>query len=124
MYYPVLPPPFITKNVSCLLQVFLDLPLSGVLTRKINYDHSHDLWHKVTICESRSQQQRRLVFQLLNTSPDEVKDFNEKLNGVFEKILSTHTEEKEEGEKGWLAQEGRENPAIQYEEGPETRAEG
>ena len=113
-------------NVICWFQLFLDLHLSGVLTGKLTYGCSNDTWHEVTIRDGNTQQLHQLSFNLKTSpsDPSEVRDFNKKLHEVFEIIQSTGTETKKERAEDLLAQEGRENPAIQYEEGPETRAEG
>ena len=83
------------------MQVFLDLPLSGVLTGKVIYEHKHNLWHEVTICDASGKPARRLVLQLTSSrsNPDKARVFNEKLSRVFEIIRSTHAEEKEGGER-------------------------
>ena len=93
----------------------MDLPLSGILARKLTYSRNHNQWHEIAIGDGSVHPPQRLVFNLKSSpfSPGEVEDFNNKLNDVFEVIGRSDRAEGEEGENSLLIYFGEENPAIQ-----------
>ncbi|XP_076470745.1 ranBP-type and C3HC4-type zinc finger-containing protein 1-like isoform X2 [Babylonia areolata] len=81
--------------------VFLDLPLSKVLSGDIKYDINKQ-WHQLTVQSSGVHPPRHLVFLLHSPSSDhkEAKDFNSKLEAVLEEILTAHTSQGEKAAQG------------------------
>lgn len=95
------------------LQIFLCIPLTGILSGELTYDNSNPRWHEVTVSINK-EQTRRLIFKL-NSTPEAI-DFNLHLEAALEETLqsvgeksSTFTtceevfdENVQTKERGWL----------------------
>ncbi|KAK7115205.1 hypothetical protein V1264_001125 [Littorina saxatilis] len=83
-------------------EVFLDLPLSGLLTGNVTYDNSRPLWHEVTIIHDAGQRVQRLVFNLKTSASDrdQARDFNTKVTHVLEDILTSQVVANQDRDEG------------------------
>jgi hypothetical protein len=85
---------------ACILQVFLDLPLSGAATGKISYRQDHALWHEVTVFGDphTTQPPKKFIFNLQQTQGDnrrQAVDFSLQLNKIFCDLTSKGAREAE-----------------------------
>ena len=68
--------------------MFLDLPLSGIRTGSLKYNPNKQ-WHEVTCDDNSTSHPRRFVFSLKpeEDNSKQARDFNAKLEAVFEEII-------------------------------------